>query len=147
MKTSALIILTFMISAYNCKHIDLLIPHPTNSSNYFQCVGGNRILKICPISQSYDVNMRVCRDKDMAASVIFNPEEDGDNQFLEEHIECPAETSLRWGFGTCALYANCLASCQGWQHNVGGCIMSCRDLCCQDCPSNCCSCSSYGCKL
>ena len=150
MKTStALVLLAFMISANNCledvRQIDLLIPHPTNSSNYFQCAGGNRILMICPLGQSYDVNLRVCRDKDVAASVMFNPEENGDNQFLEEHLVCPQIPMTR-DFGTCALYTSCLFGCNYWPHNVGGCIMTCRDLCCDDCPSDCCSCSSYGCK-
>ena len=154
MKTSALILLTFMISANNCLedvgHIDLLIPHPTNSSSYFQCVGGNRMLMLCPMGQSYDVNLRACRDKDVAASV--DPKENADNQILEEHIVCPAEKSLRWGWGTCSTYAFCLASCQNWggpppmNDSTGLCMKRCRDLCCQDCPSDCCGCSSYGCK-
>ena len=144
MKTSVLIVLTVMAVSNHCLedfgHIGHQIPHPSNCSKYFQCVGGDPVLMSCPDGQSYDANLRTCSDEDSAACVRFSTEEDDDNKMLEEHIICPEERSKSPRCGTCCVYRLCISSCafQTWQ-DVGQCMRTCRDLCCKD-NASCCGC-------
>ena len=139
-------VMTVMIVSNHCLedvgHIGHLIPHPSNCSNYFQCVGGNPILMSCPEGQSYDANLKACSDEDETACVKLstNKEED-DNQILEEQIICPEEISKSPRCGTCCVYRLCIASCAFQTvFDVGQCMRRCRDQCCKD-NASCCGCA------